>query len=57
MTSPEDRDDAPTRPSDVPLRQCGRCRQLFDGDPTLDAPHAIPDWWLCTACHAVLIGD
>lgn len=57
MTSQEDRDDASTSSNNVPPRQCGRCRQLFDGDPTLDAPAAIPDWWLCPACHVVLIGD
>ena len=34
-------------------RQCGRCRQLFDGDPALHAD-AIPDWWACEPCRAKL---
>lgn len=37
----------------LPRRQCGRCRQLFDGDPALH-PDAIPDWWACDACRAKL---
>ena len=37
------------------LRQCGRCRQLFDGDPTID-PTAPRDWWLCPPCRTVLLG-
>jgi hypothetical protein len=37
-------------------RQCGRCRKLFDGDPTLYAG-AMPDWWLCPACRIALLGD
>ena len=36
-------------------RQCGRCRKMFDGDPTLH-PTAIPDWWACPPCRAVLLG-
>jgi hypothetical protein len=35
------------------LRQCGRCRQSFPGDPTLHAV-ALPEWWLCPPCHAAL---
>ena len=31
--------------SELPPQQCGRCRLLFDGDPTLHPP-AQPDWWL-----------
>ena len=43
---------------DVPLapRQCGRCRQLFEGDPTL-FPAALPEWWLCPPCRVTLLGD
>jgi hypothetical protein len=37
----------------VAPRRCGRCRQLFDGDPTLHAA-AIPDWWLCATCRLAL---
>jgi hypothetical protein len=38
-----------------PPQQCGRCRQLFEGDPTLYPP-AQPDWWLCPPCRAILLG-
>ena len=56
MTSQKEDGEMATIPDDVPQRQCGRCRQRFDGDPTLDAPDAIPDWWLCPACHDVIFG-
>lgn len=35
---------------DPSYRQCGRCRQFFASDPTLN-PSAIQDWWLCGPCH------
>jgi hypothetical protein len=41
-------------PSGPPRRQCGRCRLLFDGDPTLE-PQARPQWWLCPPCRAFLL--
>jgi hypothetical protein len=28
---------------------------MFDGDPALYAP-AMPDWWVCSPCRAVLFG-
>jgi hypothetical protein len=37
----------------VPSRTCGRCRQVFDGDPALHED-AIPDWWACEPCRAKL---
>jgi hypothetical protein len=37
-----------------PRRQCGRCRLLFDGDPTLE-PQGRPQWWLCPPCQASLL--
>jgi hypothetical protein len=37
-------------------RQCGRCRLVFPGDPTLDA-HAISYWWLCPPCRTAFFGD
>jgi hypothetical protein len=40
----------------IPPRQCGRCRQLFAGDPTLH-PTPFPDWWLCPPCRTALLGD
>jgi hypothetical protein len=47
--------EARPRPELAP-RQCGRCRQWFDGDPALH-PGAIAAWWLCPACHTALLGD
>ena len=38
-----------------PPQQCGRCRLLFEGDPTLHPP-AQPGWWLCPPCRAILLG-
>jgi hypothetical protein len=35
-------------------RQCGRCRQMFEGDPALE-PGTLPDWWLCPPCRLVLL--
>ena len=45
------------RPADdqPPPQQCGRCRLLFEGDPTLHRT-ARPDWWLCPPCRAILLG-
>jgi hypothetical protein len=37
-------------------RQCGRCRAMFPGDPTLD-PFALPEWWLCPPCRLALLGQ
>ena len=39
----------------VALRQCGRCRLHFDGDPELP-PDVRPDWWACPPCREVLLG-
>jgi hypothetical protein len=36
-------------------RQCGRCRELFEGDPSLHG-EAIAEWWACSECRAVLFG-
>jgi hypothetical protein len=41
--------------NELPPQQCGRCRLLFEGDPTLHPP-ARPDWWLCPPCRATLFG-
>jgi hypothetical protein len=38
------------------VRQCGRCRQSFPGDPTLH-PVALPEWWLCPPCREALLGQ
>ena len=42
-------------PEDPSRRQCGRCRQFFASDPTLN-PSAIQEWWLCEPCHDKLMG-
>ena len=42
-------------PASTPLRGCGRCRMLFEGDPTLHAG-ALAEWWLCPACRTALLG-
>jgi hypothetical protein len=39
----------------VQPRQCGRCRLLFEGDPTLSIT-AQPEWWLCPGCRMTLLG-
>ena len=36
-------------------RQCGRCRGMFPGDPTLSAG-LDNGWWVCPPCHDRLIG-
>jgi hypothetical protein len=36
-------------------RQCGRCRQFFEGDPA-EPPDVIAEWWLCPPCREVLLG-
>jgi len=47
--------DQPLANDEPPPQQCGRCRLLFEGDPTLYAP-AQPDWWLCPPCRVILLG-
>ena len=42
--------------SGLAARQCGRCREFFDGDPALN-PTAIPEWWACPACREIMFGD
>ena len=49
QTGPVDGDDA------VAARQCGRCRAMFPGDPTL-YPIGLPEWWLCPTCRLALLG-
>jgi len=39
----------------VASRQCGRCRAMFPGDPTLH-PTGLPEWWLCPPCRLALLG-
>jgi hypothetical protein len=56
-TEPEPHPSAETLPAaDLAPRQCGRCRQLFDADTTLNAA-AIPEWWLCAPCRTSLLGS
>jgi hypothetical protein len=42
--------------AEPPPRQCGRCRLMFAGDPTLYYPPGRPAWWLCPPCRASLLG-
>jgi hypothetical protein len=44
----------PEEGNELPPRQCGRCRMMFDGDPTLDAS-VRNGWALCPACDAILL--
>ena len=49
--------DAVIEPDDgeeLPPRQCGRCRMMFDGDPALDI-RLRNEWWLCPPCEATLL--
>jgi len=39
---------------ELPPRQCGRCRQMFEGDPALDI-RLRNEWCLCPACEAILL--
>jgi len=41
--------------ADPASRQCGRCRSIFAGDPSLWAP-GPPAWWLCPPCRMILVG-
>ena len=47
IVEPEDGDE-------LPPRQCGRCRMMFEGDPTL-AVRARNEWFLCPKCEASLL--
>ncbi len=37
-----------------PLRQCGRCRLMFEGDAT-GGGERLPQWWLCAPCRSALL--
>ena len=47
-------DTADNHASEIPRRTCGRCRESFAGDPTLE-PSTRPAFWLCRTCRAVLL--
>ena len=38
----------------VPPRQCGRCRGMFEGDPSLSSG-PLREWWLCANCRSILL--
>ena len=42
--------------AEPPPGQCGRCRLMFAGYPTLYYPPGRPAWWLCPPCRANLLG-
>jgi len=50
-----DNPEAPQAEAAVPARQCGRCRELFEGDPNLHRL-ALADWWVCSRCRGALFG-
>lgn len=45
--------DGPEAEERVGTRQCGRCRGFFPAAPA--SRPGVHDWWLCEACHKVLI--
>ncbi len=51
---PEVRDPAPPADPGFRRRVCGRCRLMFDGDPS-DPPTALAPWWVCPECRTVLL--
>lgn len=44
----------PDDSQELPPRQCGRCRMMFEGDPALDISMRN-EWCLCPACEAILL--
>jgi hypothetical protein len=58
MTSPLPADpstaDEPTGAA-VSSQQCGRCRQVFEMEPTFEAG-TIPEIWYCANCRVALLG-
>lgn len=38
---------------DLEVRRCGRCRRVFEDDPTLDI-QGRQEWALCAPCEAIL---
>ena len=40
----------------APPRQCGRCRLMFAGDPTLRYPPGRPGLLICQPFRAILLG-
>lgn len=55
---PTSESDPPMQSDDaasVPSRQCGRCRAVFPGDPTIQ-PGTMREWWLCPPCRTALLG-
>lgn len=46
--------DIDTDDAELPPRQCGRCRMMFEGDPALDI-RLRNEWCLCPACDSILL--
>ena len=36
-------------------QQCGRCRKVFEMEPTSE-PGTIPEIWYCASCRVELLG-
>ena len=49
--------DVPVGRSDGPdsTQQCGRCRRVFDMEPTHE-PGSLAEMWLCASCRVALLG-
>jgi hypothetical protein len=55
LSGPHVSDASTEEPGTLAPRRCGRCRHLFEGDPTLN-PTALPEWWVCPPCRSALFG-
>ena len=40
---------------EAPHQQCGRCRRVFEMEPT-NEPGTLPEMWLCASCRVALLG-
>jgi hypothetical protein len=36
-------------------QQCGRCRRVFEMEPT-NEPGTLPELWFCASCRVALLG-
>jgi hypothetical protein len=56
-------DSPPARPDTAvdatagvePTQQCGRCRKVFEMEPT-NEPGTLPETWFCASCRVELLG-
>lgn len=50
---PDAADDALASPETS--QQCGRCRKVFEMEPT-NEPGTLPETWFCASCRVELLG-